>query len=415
MPNETKIFVPAFFLLFGALGCSFLSSGPSGGEIVFPATKLGTAEGEKATKEIGPAGGTLGSPDGRMTITVPPGALAETVTFGIQPVTKEFEGGLGGSYRLEPEGKTFSKPLDVSFRYDDHDLEGTVPTELSLAYQDNKGAWRMQRRMTLARDKKTISVSTTHFSVWTLGFHKRLVPATATVHAAQSVRVNILECRGPGFLDKLFGGAANCGSHGWGHTDSWIVKGEGTLKPDHPGLIYTAPVHRPSPNVATIELSYDDVEGHDESESVPCGPPIGNAEVTDCQIIRHIPPTRETTTAVITILDRGYKATGRLGDVEFSGSICSLDKPFVVHNSWLTPFDNKFDPATNTWAFSTSYSVMKYDGSGTFTIEGAGSDYPKIRVKGTNTLTHPYGGITKSGTDGTIDLIPWDNSGCSNQ
>jgi hypothetical protein len=94
--------------------------------------------GDKVTREIGPAGGTLTSPDGRMTLTVPLNALAETVAFSIQPITNKAAGGLGPGYRLEPSGRTFSTPLMISVHYDDRDLKATVPDAFSIAFQDEK-------------------------------------------------------------------------------------------------------------------------------------------------------------------------------------------------------------------------------------------------------------------------------------
>src|SRR5713101_6531496 len=152
-------------LIIGAVAYRLYSSKTSD-EVVFAATEVGTPVGDKVTKDIGPAGGTLVSPDGRLTLTVPPNALTETLPFAIQPVTNKFEAGLGLSYRLEPEGKTFATPLDISVHYDDHDLEGTFPEALSIAYQDKDGAWHMQQAIELNKDKKTVTLPATHFSVY---------------------------------------------------------------------------------------------------------------------------------------------------------------------------------------------------------------------------------------------------------
>jgi hypothetical protein len=114
-------------LIIGVVAYRLYSNSTRDGEMVFAPTEVGTPAGNKVTKDIGPEGGTLVSPDGRLTLTVPQNALTETVPFSIQPVTSKFETGLGLSYRLEPEGKTFATPVDISVHYDDHDLEGTFP------------------------------------------------------------------------------------------------------------------------------------------------------------------------------------------------------------------------------------------------------------------------------------------------
>jgi hypothetical protein len=136
-------------LTIGALGYVLFSRKAGDTEVVFAATEVGTPEGSNVTKNIGPAGGTLASPDGRLTLTVPPNALAETVPFSIQPITNKAVGGLGLAYRLEPDGMTFTTPLQLAVRYDEHDLKGTIPEALSLAYQDKQGRWHLQKSLKL--------------------------------------------------------------------------------------------------------------------------------------------------------------------------------------------------------------------------------------------------------------------------
>ena len=94
--------------------------------MIFPATDVGTPIGNKVSKEIGRAGGSIVSPDGRLTLSVPQNALTEPVAFSIQPITNKAGQGLGPAYRLEPNGKTFATPLEISFHYGEHDLEGTA-------------------------------------------------------------------------------------------------------------------------------------------------------------------------------------------------------------------------------------------------------------------------------------------------
>ena len=95
MTKNCRTLIPILLLFICALGCGLFSSNGSDAEAVFPPTEVGTPVGDKVTKDIGPAGGTLASPDGRLTLTVPQNALTETVAFGIQPVTNKFGGGLG--------------------------------------------------------------------------------------------------------------------------------------------------------------------------------------------------------------------------------------------------------------------------------------------------------------------------------
>ena len=52
-----------FILLAASQGCGFLSRS-NRAEVVFAATEVGSPQGDKVSKEIGPASGTLVSPDG---------------------------------------------------------------------------------------------------------------------------------------------------------------------------------------------------------------------------------------------------------------------------------------------------------------------------------------------------------------
>lgn len=130
----TKRLVIIFTLILGAHGCSLLSNKIDDTEAVMTATEVGTPEGTGVTKNIGTAGGTVASPDGRLTLTVPQDALTETLSFSIQPITNKAGGGLGLAYRLEPDGKTFRTPLAITFRYDERDLKGTFPEALAVAF-----------------------------------------------------------------------------------------------------------------------------------------------------------------------------------------------------------------------------------------------------------------------------------------
>jgi hypothetical protein len=138
MINKLRL-ISIVFAIFGS-ACSLISD-KGGKEIVFPATEVGTPVGDKVSKEIGPAGGTLISPDGRITLTVPPNAVSEATSFSMQPISNTAVNGMGLGYRLEPSGKTFNVPLQIAVRYDEKDMEGTFAEALTLAYQDEKGAW----------------------------------------------------------------------------------------------------------------------------------------------------------------------------------------------------------------------------------------------------------------------------------
>jgi len=178
-------------LVIGAVAYRLHSRKAGDAELVFPATEVGTPVGDKVTKDIGSAGGTLASSDGRLTLTVPPNALTATLPFSIQPITNKSEGGLGLAYRLEPNGKTFTTPLQISVHYGDHDLDGTVAEALSIAYQDQQGTWHPQGSAALDQNAKMLTITTTHFTDWSFLSRLRIFPETATVRVGESVRLSL--------------------------------------------------------------------------------------------------------------------------------------------------------------------------------------------------------------------------------
>ncbi len=395
MSKNFKRLVPLLALIFGVLGCGLFSDGGDA-ELVFAPTEVGTPEGEKVTKQIGPAGGTLSSPDGRLTLTVPQNALTETIAFSMQPITNKAENGIGLAYRLEPEGMTFTTPLEISVRYDESDLEGTFPEALSIAYQDENGGWHAQRSAKLDQGGKTLNVSTTHFTDWAFLSRLRLSPTKATLRPGESQVIVLVDCKDPGLLDRLLSRPQNCGATTWANDDAWRIQGPGTYESGGPGTaIYQAPGKKPKPNYAWVLYSYE-LAQWDESRK---------AMVT----------VKGEVGSRITIVDSGYRATGQSSGLAFSGVICSVEKPFTVSGESMLSFKFNFTPSSENAGkvdiTGSGFDVTIHNGSGTYVVEGIDTDRPRIALTGNFTGTHPRAGsATGSGTR-YIDLVPLED-GC---
>src|SRR5688500_5569574 len=81
---------------------------------------------------IGPAGGTVTSSDGRFTVVVPPGALADERTLEISAAGERAPGQIGPGFRLGPGDLTFRKPLTLRLRVEPGELAGTTVSSLHL-------------------------------------------------------------------------------------------------------------------------------------------------------------------------------------------------------------------------------------------------------------------------------------------
>jgi len=305
------------------------------GEMVFAATEVGTPAGNKVTKDIGPEGGTLVSPDSRLMLTVPPNALTETLPFSIQPITNKAGGGLGRAYRLGPDGKTFTTPLQLSVRYDDHDLEGTVPEALAIAYQDAKGAWHGQTSARLDQVAKTLTISTTHFTDEAFLARVRIEPIEATIRVGETHVVTLYHCKEPGeepfSISRLFRQPRNCSPVSPG-ANAWSLRGAGTLEPwSKDGVLYKAPARKPTPNIVFVVVNYKFEMWNPTTGEIVLGQKAFGAQIT--------------------IVDRGYRASGNAGgDTVFSGDICDLGKHFTLktNNPFLSSFDFYTDKNSKT-------------------------------------------------------------------
>ena len=157
----TRALPVAAAILLALLACA--RGGPAHPVATSP-TPRGTPTGVPVEQPIGQPGGTIQSPGGELTLTIPEGALPSTATVSIQPLTNPAPGGLGGAYRLGPEGTVFQVPVTITFRG-----SALVPLDqLGIAYQDADGFWLRAQGATRDAVAETISVATTHFSDWTL-------------------------------------------------------------------------------------------------------------------------------------------------------------------------------------------------------------------------------------------------------
>jgi hypothetical protein len=84
---------------------------------------------QSAADTIGSGGGTLSTPDGSVSIEIPPGALARPTSISITEGVSRFEVGATRTIlqtALGPEGKTFGEPVTITFTWDDQDNDGKV-------------------------------------------------------------------------------------------------------------------------------------------------------------------------------------------------------------------------------------------------------------------------------------------------
>lgn len=157
-------------------------------------TEIGEVQGAAASAAIGPAGGTLTSNDGRLTLTVPAGAFDTAQQVSIEPISNKAHGAKGAAYRISPEGLNTPVPMTLTFKVDTVTLRGTALGLMTIATQDGNRRWRAYRSPARDATSSTISVQTHHFSDWALITGVQLQPSSAVVAVRKSLDLFIISC-----------------------------------------------------------------------------------------------------------------------------------------------------------------------------------------------------------------------------
>lgn len=95
-------------------------------------------DGEEGTV-VGPRGGVVTSEDGRVTLDVPEGALADEVAIQIVEAEDTPEDAIGPAYVIEPFGLTFSRPAELI--YDVSDSAGEMDPEAVRLVIEREDTW----------------------------------------------------------------------------------------------------------------------------------------------------------------------------------------------------------------------------------------------------------------------------------
>lgn len=233
-------------------------------------TEKGTSTGAKATRTIGPAGGTLASADGRFAVDFPSGALAADTEIGLEPITNTAPLGRGGAYRLTPDGAKFDQPVKLSFRLDAADVTGSSEEAAEIAFQDGEGHWRAFEQHDLASDGsggKRVFAQTTHFTDYSLVLGWQLRPEYARVAPLDSLELKLAWCQPEEYQD-LAGLIYDCNAEDADlprlvTVNQWAVNGkaggslsDGVISGHGRTATYTAPGTQPVANPVAVSVEF---------------------------------------------------------------------------------------------------------------------------------------------------------------
>lgn len=147
---------PILLILLGALACGSSDNNSGGG------TPGGTT--------IGSAGGTVTSGDGKVQLTIPAGALSNSISISVTPdtatATTPGSGLVHGSvYDIEPTGTTFATPVTLKFSYTPDELPaGSAPVFLRVNLRDGS-TWDSLPSI-VDTTAHTVTAQLAHFSTY---------------------------------------------------------------------------------------------------------------------------------------------------------------------------------------------------------------------------------------------------------
>lgn len=124
--------------------------------------------GEVLQATLGPGGGVLSLADGRVSLTVPAGALAEPTTLTLQPATLVPSEAIGPVFEIGPSGLTFKEPVVLSFAYEEAALGDVPASALRVSTVGPDGGWLPVSLAHLDAANRRVSGMITHLTPYGL-------------------------------------------------------------------------------------------------------------------------------------------------------------------------------------------------------------------------------------------------------
>jgi hypothetical protein len=233
-------------------------------------TGFGTPDGKSVSKQIGTAGGTIVSDDGRVELIFPVGALTASTDISIQPAKNMLDNGTGKAYQFEPAGIQFKKPVRIIFHYTTEEAEACPADLMSFSLQDRSGKWSSFEYEDWDSTSQTLKGYIHHFTYFTNLKDIMLKPESEEVPVNGQTKILVLdksEPADPKLTDTPFDQAL----FDIRYPTGWLVNeyprgnaavgfvGTSTTTPNKKQKyfygIYNAPEYMPVQNPVTIKLA----------------------------------------------------------------------------------------------------------------------------------------------------------------
>ena len=225
-------------------------------------TGFGTPDGQLTSKDIGLAGGTIVSADGRVELIFPPDALTANTNISIQPITNLAPNGAGKAYRCEPSGIQFKKLEQFVFHYTKQEADACPADLMNLASQDDTGKWTFSKYENWDSTKRILKGSIHHFSSFGSSNGMMIRPDKEMIIAEGRVNINFFDRYRTAQSGPFLGNSdrQSIGSRYW--AVNGIREGDESVGYAGPGTLtslgaYTAPRIMPRQNPVIITLFFE--------------------------------------------------------------------------------------------------------------------------------------------------------------
>jgi hypothetical protein len=404
-----------------------LPAGPQNpGPASAAATNVGTPTGAVVQKTIGTGGGSITSSDGKITLTIPAGALDADQNISVQPIENKMPLGIKNrSYRFLPHGLQFKKPATLTLAYDDNDIAGSASEQVGLATQTNKGNWKKIGQTQVNLNNRTVSTCIHHFSDYAFYESFKLVDektesdtALVKLRPSEEVKLTVYYVQEVELENDRFISVPVLAS---AYVKEWTVNGMVNV-PDltFGGLAgknnytlaerdYIAPRLAPNPNSITVTVKLDlgskgvlfllrnisildvnslNLNGKQYDNAMPSAIFLNNATMLNFGINKSFPNGKSAAVGV----DIQDIASAVPGIYSYAAS----DKVKIVTHDEL-------GHAWTSWKTNPQTGITQYSGNVNVTVSGSGPSR-QLFIKVTGTLFGSSGTVGTAGVNTVLDV-----------
>jgi hypothetical protein len=302
----------------------------------------GDVDGLRVEQNIGSSGGQITSADGKLTLSIPAGALSSNTQISIQGVTRSILIGAETSYRILPADITLAKPVTISLSYDETQIDGFDEDVLDLIRQDNTGTWKRIKNTQIDKTVKTLMAESAYLGDYSFTGSYRVTPDKTGLGEGESaiLIITTVQEEETGEDEKEAALGRLYAIDKMGDVETWTKRGAGEILPRGTTAEFKAPV----------------------------------------------PLTGQITTEVfVTIKNINRKLRSSNGKLQLKRKITMSSESFMSGYYDGTPFT----------CVGVTASIM----SGVTMIQGvtAGGKTVLIMAKGTNVANYPYGNPAEAG------------------